>query len=270
MASIQNEEVRARKEFLVRKDNRLIQANRNSLSLMELKTMAYICTMIYEVQKTRTPDDIALKIPFQREYIFDTQEYCKTCDIDHENGKNYRDVKATLKKLSDRSMWVDTGEKEILMRWLSYAEIDKKGGKILVEVGRTMIDYLVDLTRNFTKYQLWCVLKMKSNYSFRIYELCKSWQWLDGKTKTYDLDELKCLLMVDKIKSYDDFYDFKKRVLDKAQKDINELTDIKIYIEPISKGRKVVKVKFRIEDNPQDNNPNHRARRPINLTVAEE
>jgi plasmid replication initiation protein len=53
--------------------------------------------------------------------------------------------------------------------------------------------------------------------------------------------------MVDEVKSYKNFADFKKRVLDKAQEEINELTDLNIYFEPILKGRKTVKVKFRIE-----------------------
>ena len=43
------------------------------------------------------------------------------------------------------------------------------------------------------------------------------------------------------------------RLLQKAQKEINELTDLNIYYEPITKGRKVVKVKFRIEQkNPME------------------
>lgn len=36
-------------------------------------------------------------------------------------------------------------------------------------------------------------------------------------------------------------------MLEKAQEEINELTDINIYFEPITKGRKVIKIKFRID-----------------------
>lgn len=52
--------------------------------------------------------------------------------------------------------------------------------------------------------------------------------------------------MVDTIKSYSNFKDFRRYVLEKAQKEINELTDISVYYEPITKGRKTIKVKFTI------------------------
>ena len=92
---------------------------------------------------------------------------------------------------------------------------------------------------------------MKSAFSVRIYELMKSYAF--QKSKTFEVDELKRLLMVEDVKSYDRFPDFRRKVLEKAQKEINELTDLNIYYEPITKGRKVVKVKFRIEQkNPME------------------
>ena len=63
---------------------------------------------------------------------------------------------------------------------------------------------------------------------------------------TIDIDELKKLLMVDTIKSYSNFNLFKTKVLEVAQKEINSLTDITFYVEPITKGRKTIKVKFTI------------------------
>ena len=63
---------------------------------------------------------------------------------------------------------------------------------------------------------------------------------------TIDLDELKQKLMVENVKSYINFNLFKTKVLETAQKEINELTDISIYFEPITKGRKTEKVKFTI------------------------
>ena len=54
--------------------------------------------------------------------------------------------------------------------------------------------------------------------------------------------------MVENVKSYANFKDFRIYVLEKAQNEINELTDINIQFEPIFKGRKVVKVKFKIQE----------------------
>lgn len=75
----------------------------------------------------------------------------------------------------------------------------------------------------------------------------------ESQSKTFELDELKRLLMVEDVKSYKDFSLFHAKVLEKAQEEINELTDINISFEPIKKGRKVVKLKFRIvEKDPME------------------
>ena len=44
------------------------------------------------------------------------------------------------------------------------------------------------------------------------------------------------------------FPDFRRKVLEKAQLEINELTDINIEFEPIKTGRKVTSIKFIIEE----------------------
>ena len=54
------------------------------------------------------------------------------------------------------------------------------------------------------------------------------------------------MLMVEDVKSYTRFPDFRRKVLEIAEREINELTDITISYETITKGRKVVKIKFDI------------------------
>lgn len=241
MNSDEKLEILTRREYLVVKGNELIQQNRFELSLTEQKTVAFICSMIKPIDIK----DSIKGVPFQLEYEFNIRDYCKVCGIDYAGGKNYKDIKATLKHLADRSMWLDDGESETLMRWLSYVKVNKKSEKVLIEIDRTIAPFLFDLKEKFTQYQLYNILAMKSAFSVRIYELMKSYAY--QKSKTFDLDELKRLLGVESVKSYDRFPDFRRYVLEVAQREINELTDINIYFEQITKGRKVVKVKFRIE-----------------------
>lgn len=234
-------DISIKREYLVVKGNELIQQNRFELSLPEQKTVAFICSMIKPVDAL----DRVQGIPFQLEYEFNIRDYCKVCGIDYDNGKNYADVKATLKKLSDRSMWLDDGNGEVLVRWLAKVRTNKRSGKALVELDRDLVPFLFDLGQRFTQYQLYNILAMRSAFSVRIYELMKSYAF--QKSKTFSIDELKHLLMLDNVKSYNRFPDFRRKVLEKAQEEINELTDINIYFEPITKGRKVIKLKFRIE-----------------------
>lgn len=240
----ERQEIAVKREYWVVKGNELIQQNRFELSLPEQKTVAFICSMIKPIDAK----DRAKGVPFQLEYDFNIRDYCKVCGIDYDAGKNYADVKATLKKLSDRSMWVtfeENPDEEVLCRWLSKVRTNKKSGIAHVELDRDMVPYLFDLGQKFTQYQLYNILAMKSSFSVRIYELMKSYAF--QKSKTFEVDELKRLLMVEDVKSYSNFNLFKTYVLDKAQTEINELTDLNIHFETILKGRKVVKVKFKIE-----------------------
>lgn len=244
MTSDEKIEIQKQREYLVVKGNELIQKNRFELSLTEQKTVAFICSMIRPVEA----NDRAKGIPFQLEYDFSIRDYCKVCGIDYNAGKNYADVKATLKHLSDRSMWVtfdENPDEEVLCRWLSKVRTNKRSGIAHVKLDEDLAPYLFDLGQKFTQYQLYNVLAMKSAFSVRLYELMKSYAY--QKIKTFEIDELKRLLMVEEVKSYKNFKDFRKYVLEKAQKEINELTDLNITFEPITKGRKVVKVMFTIE-----------------------
>ena len=232
-------EIKKSKGYLVVKSNDLIQRNRFELSLPEQKTVAYICSMIQPMQTEESG--------FQLEYEFKIREYCKICGIDYDNGKNYQDVKATLKKLRDKSMWLTLPDgSETTVGWLAKATTNKKSGIAHIKLDEDMVPYLFDLKQKFTQYQLYNVLGMKSAFSVRIYELMKSYSF--RHIITFELDELKKLLMVEDVKSYNRFPDFRRKVLEKSQLEINELTDINIEFEPIKTGRKVTSIKFIIEE----------------------
>ena len=231
-------ELEKKKGYMVVKGNDLIQKNRFELSLTEQKTVAYICSMIQPMQKSESG--------FQLEYEFNIREYCKICDIAYDSGKNYTFVKDTLKKLSDRSMWLTFGDEEVLCRWLEKVKTNKRSGIAHIKLDEDLAPYLFDLKQQFTKYQLYNVLGMKSAFSVRIYELMKSYSF--RHTITFEIDELKKLLMVEDVKSYNRFPDFRRFVLEKAQSEINELTDINMSFEPIKTGRKVTSIKFIIEE----------------------
>lgn len=235
-------DIATKREYLVVKGNELIQQNRFELSLPEQKTIAFICSMIKPVDAL----DRAKGVPYQLDYEFNIRDYCKVCGIDYDNGKNYADVKVTLKRLRDRSMWVTLdNDDETVVGWLDRVTTNKRSGIAKVRIDDRLAPYLFDLGQKFTQYQLYNILAMKSAFSVRIYELMKSYAF--QKSKTFEVDELKRLLMVEDVKSYKDFSLFRAKVLEKAQEEINELTDLNIYFEPILKGRKTVKVKFRID-----------------------
>lgn len=227
------------REYIVTKSNDIVQRSRYELSVPEQKTIAYICSMI----KPRTALERANHSDFILEYEFSIREYCKICGIDYDSGKNYSDIKNLLKGLISKVMWLTLEDgSETTVNWVNKVWCNKGSGKCKVRLDEDMVPYLFDLKERFVSYGLYSILGMKSQYSIRLYELLKS--YLYQKSKTFDIEELKTLLMVANVKSYSRFPDFRRKVLEIAIKEINDLTDIWVDLMPITKGRKVIQLQF--------------------------
>lgn len=223
-------EIAQQRSYTVVKSNELIQKARYDLNIAELKTLAYIFSKI-------KPNDKELQ-----DYTFSIKEYCQVCGIDYTNGANYIYIKKSIKSLRDKSFWLmDEKGNEVLVGWLSKARINKGSGKITVRLDDDIQKYVIGLFENFTQYELLSTLPMKSNYSFRIYELLKSYAFIGQHT--FDIDDLKNKLAAT---NYVNFKDFRKYVLEIATKEINLYTDIEVSWQPLKKGKKVVQVQFDI------------------------
>lgn len=218
------------RDYKVVKSNDLIQKSRFELSLQEQKIILFLISKI-------KPNDKEFE-----EYEFSIREFCRLCGIDYDNGKNYKNVKDAIKKLSDKSLWVtlDTG-KEVLLRWVTGASVDEKSGMIKLCLHNFMKPYLLELQSRFTQYGLVYILGMKSQYAVRLYELLKSYEyrgrWL------VEVDKLKKLLSAE---NYGRYVDFKRFVLEIALREISELSDIHVDYEAIKSGRRYVKIEFKV------------------------
>lgn len=232
-------ELAKKREYLVCKSNQIIQKSRYDLSLPEQRAIAYICSLIKPINAV----DRANNKPFQLEYEFNILEYANICGLASDSGRIYEETKSLLKGLISKVMWLTLPDgTETTVNWVSKVWTNKRSGKAKIRLDEDMVPYLFDLQEKFTAYGLYNILRMKSQYSIRLYELLKSYQWL--KEKIFEVSELKKLLMVDDVKSYDRFPDFRRKVLEIAIDEINEHTDIDVTMETITKGRKVVQVRF--------------------------
>lgn len=261
MNSDEKIEVLKAREYTVAKSNQLVQKTRYNFSVQEQRTVAYICSKIKPIEAI----DRAKGTPFQLDYDFNILEYSRVCGI-QDNGRVYEECKAILKGLRDKSMWMTLEDgSETVVGWLDRVTTNKRSGIAKIKIDDRLAPYLFDLKEKFLSYGLKNILNMKSQYSIRLYELLKSYCDMkvgqtDHRDKidklrepksiswTVEVEELKRLLMVENIKSYSNFNLFKTKVLEVAQKEINELTDMVVYFEPITKGRKVVKLKINISE----------------------
>lgn len=250
--------IETEREYTVCKSNMLVLNSRYQYSLNQQKTLAYICSKIKPINIMNSK-----KQGYQLEYKFEISEYLQLLGLES-SGNQYALIKENLKTLSDKSMWLpiedENGKGEVLVRWLSNVAIYPKSGRIKIKLDEYLAPYLFELQERYLSYGLNNILNFKSKYSIRFYEFLKAHydmqRSIHGKKRyetpivewTLDLDELKYILMLDTEKDkYKNFKDFRKKILEVAQREINTLSDMKFEFEPITKGRKTVKVKFLIQ-----------------------
>jgi plasmid replication initiation protein len=241
MSTDEEFEITIKRDYKVSKHNRLIQKSRYEMSLAEQRAVAYICSLI----KPAEPSPEERKKAYQLNYEFDILEYAKLCGLKSVGGMLYKETRTVLKRLILKIIELELPNgNEVMLAWLVTVVIDKQSGKVNIRLNEDLAPLLFDLQRDFTAYELLNILAMKSQYSIRVYELMQSHAY--QKLVTYELDKLKKMLMVDEMKGYKNFNDFRKRILEPAIAEINEYANLNVTYEPITKGRKVVKIKFLI------------------------
>ena len=224
-------EILEERSYNVVKHNDLIQKSRYYLSAQEQKIIIYIISKV-------KPNDEDFNL-----YEFQISDFCKVCGLDYDNGANYQYIKKTLKDLRDKSIWVTLADgSEETLGWINRVRINKRSGVVLIKLDEMMKPYLVQLKKTFTVYSIYFVLAMKSKYSIRLYEILKSYQNL-GQYEV-EIEQLKMLLNAE---AYDDFKDFRVKVLGIAMREINDYSDILASYELEKKGRKFHKIKFLIK-----------------------
>lgn len=215
---------------VVFKGNDLIQKSRFDLSLQQQKVILFIISKIER-------GDSEFKM-----YEFSISEFCRVCGIDFANGKNYANLKAAIKGIADRSVWIklENGT-ETLLRWIEKPYIDRGSGTIRIRLDRDMKPYLLNLKNNYTRYELFWIISFCSKYTIRFYELinCVHFCDLSSYKKEFDLDEMKLLLGAEKYRTYQSF---KERVLEPCIKEVNEKSDKIASYETVKTGRAITKI----------------------------
>jgi len=214
--------------YKIVKANELIQKSRFNLQVQEQKIILYLISKI-------KPEDVELK-----EYTFEIQDFCKVCGLDAENGANYKYIKQTLKDLRDKSIWITLKDgTETTLSWIDKVYMHPNSGVVTIKIDDMMKPYLLQLKEHFTQYELLYTLAMKSQYSLRLYELLKSYEF--QHKKLFNIDELKIRLSAE---NYVRFPDFKRKVLDISMREINNLSDLTVTYEIIKESRRYAKIEF--------------------------
>jgi plasmid replication initiation protein len=237
---MKNENVSMEKALLVDKieekslvilSNAVIEA-RYKMSLNEQKLFLALVSLIEK-------NDSDLK-----QYSINVQSLREIFDIsdisDISSDHIYEEVKKIATRVAERTLFI---EDKVNKRWAKYpffSVMEYANGFLYAEFNQKIKPLLLELKKEFTKFQLNEFKPFKSKYSIRIYQLLKQYALIGERT--FEISELKAKLGIDtnKLKQ---FVNFKERVLNITQHELND-TPMAFDWEAIKEGRKFTKIRF--------------------------
>jgi len=214
-------------DLVVTKANNLIEASYR-MNVSEQRCVAMLAAQVH-------PDDEDFK-----PYVFRISEIQEL--LDGENRNLYTRTKELCRGLLARTLQLRKPDGWLMVNWLSSAEYKAGQGEIELCFDPKLKPYLLQLGERFTSYQLRNVIKLRSRYSVRLYELLKQYQQL-GK-RSFGLGELRTVLQMGN--ELPKWNDFRRKVLEPARLELAKKTDLGFAYVVRKNARSVAFVDFEI------------------------
>ena len=234
-------------------DNIFVQSNdfiqakyKDTISFWEMMIFGRMCTLI-------DPNDTDFT-----EYRIYIKDLISLAEVE-KSGQLYERILEAATKLRKREITVqiknELGEERVLDTYLVTGveralKINRsENAYISLSFHPRLKPFLLELKRDFTKFDIRNYKFLHSGTITRLYQLLKSYYDRRRRDPQLDLLELKEMLGVaDKYKLY---ANFRIKVLDEAQRKLEAGTDIKFSYEEIKQGNKVAKILFHIAANEE-------------------
>ncbi len=170
-------------------------------------------------------------------------------------GEMYNLLKNAVDELLENSIRIEDKEnkKWVAFNWISDALYEN--GVISFTISKRLKPFILDLQEKFLKYKLENILNLRGVYVIRLYEILKDLLELNRRygnkaEKIIEVNKLREILEIPK--SYQYSSHIKKLILEKAQQQFKEHTDIIFDYQEIKTGRKVTHLKFFIKENKKN------------------
>lgn len=158
-------------------------------------------------------------------------------------GGDYRTLKDSVKTLISESAVELSNDSNQSFRFYSmFSYIDYHDGNLTCSFNPKIKRLLLQL-KEFTKMELVELLNLPSIYSYILFQYLMSWRNIPCGYVVVSLEDMHRILDVPE-SCAKDFRDFRRRVLEKAHKDIHEKTKLRYQYEAIKTGRKITSIKF--------------------------
>ena len=223
---------------LVVKHNKLIEF-KGRMTTNELKLFSLIIADVRE-QQERQFEEYEIDISVLQETTKDKNFYNYIKDI----ALRLEDKRIVIDRLNeDNKKYFNT------IRLINKPRYTEGNKNLTVDLDRDLIPYIIDLKREFTRYQIENILRLNSSYAVRIYELLKQYEKIGERE--INIKDLRNYLGIEK-EEYTRFDNFEARVLSPAKKETNKYTDLIIDYEKIKTGRRITSILFKIEPKDQE------------------
>ena len=134
------------------------------------------------------------------------------------------------------------------------SEYDLEEGTVGFEFESRLEKHLRDFSGNFTRYQVKQIKCLNSRYAIRLYEILRKAHPMNskrvGSVVTIELKRLKSMLGIrGDSKTYNVYSNFRRFVLEVAQRKLESDTDLKFTFDPVRQGRKISAIRFYAQHN---------------------
>jgi plasmid replication initiation protein len=169
-------------------------------------------------------------------------------DLELKTGRRWdsSQLQTTVKGLMSKPLELPLENGWAIVNWFSFFMY--ANGVAGCRFDKRLKPYLVDIKGKMVLGDVRHLLPMKSSYSKRMYLLLKEYQKFG--VRKFEVEELMETLKVPK--SFKIYSEFKKKVLQRAEQDINKFTDLKVSFDEKKLGRKVKSITFSIKKNDED------------------
>lgn len=123
-----------------------------------------------------------------------------------------------------------------------FTSMEASDGILKVSLTATGMPYLDGLKKYYSLHAFSVIMDLRSSYAIRLYLIL--YQFRDTGWANMTVDELRKKLKIED--KYKDFYLFRKKVLQKAQDEIHEKTNIQFSWSEFKKGRRIHRLYFEI------------------------
>lgn len=217
------------KELIVVQKNNFIKGNFSNLEIRDLKILKLLVSKVNSSNKE-----------FES-YYYITKDEVRAFNFNERNIHSY--IKTSLRKLGSVFIVVKNDDKEeVEISLVGKIIYDKKNGIYKVPLSSDLKEYLLDIKKEFTKYNLYNLVHLKRKEEIKLYEYLRS---ISFEIFVIGIDNLKTVMEINK-KSFDSFFNFHKKLKDTIIS-INSYTDINVSYKILKSNKQDKNIQFTIK-----------------------